>query len=105
MTWEDILKTDETPDELFGAFFNLAEKIENIVTTVDGFVMDLQRTATQINKYHGIPELEDEFWMASNEIIELSDFYNSDYMQKIERAVGRLRQLIEDRDDIRLLDD
>ena len=102
--WFDILKTDEKPDELFGAFFNLAEQMEEVVHTVDSFVMDLQQTATQINKYHGIPELEDEFWMASNEIIELSDFYNSDYMQKIERAVGALKQLIEDRDN-RLLDD
>ena len=104
MSWEDIIKTDEKPDELFGVFFNLAEKMENVVHTVDSFVMDLQKTATQINKYHGIPELEDDFWMATNEIIELRDFYSSDYMQKIESAVYALKQLIEERDE-RLLDD
>ena len=104
MIWEDIIKTDEKPDELFGAFFNLAEKMEDVVHTVDCFVMDLQKTAEKINKYHGIPELEDEFWMAAHEITDLPDFYNSGYMQKIDRAVYALKQLIEDRDK-RLLDD
>lgn len=99
MSWEDIIKTDEKPDELFGAFFNLAEQMEDVVHTVDYFVMQLQKTATKINKYHGIPELDDEFFMATNEIIELSDFYNSGYMQKIESAVYELKQLIEKRDE------
>lgn len=99
MSWEDIIKTDEKPDELFGVFFNLAEQMEDVVHTVDSFVMQLQKTATKINKYHGIPELDDEFYMATNEIIELSDFYNSDYMQKIESAVYELKQLIEKRDE------
>lgn len=74
MSWEDILKVDsydEMPfDEMSEKFRALVNDLDTAVERYEGAINSLQWDAEKMQDLMDIPELQDDWWMAMNNIVE-----------------------------------
>ena len=108
MSWEDILKVDsydEMPfDEMSEKFRALVNDLDTAVERYEGAINSLQWDAEKMQDLMDIPELQDDWWMAMNNIVEEKTYDAREISERLYEHIREIERILKEREN-KLLDD
>tara|TARA_R100000808_G_C2129225_1_gene138768 strand:- start:350 stop:679 length:330 start_codon:yes stop_codon:yes gene_type:complete len=103
MSWEGILKIDsydEMPfDEISEKFRALVNDLDTAVVNYEDRISDIQSAAEKMQDLMDIPELQDNWWMAMNNIIEEKTFNAKEVSERLYKHIREIERLLKERED------
>ena len=108
MSWEDILKVDsydEMPfDEMSEKFRALVNDLDTAVERYEGAINSLQWDAEKMQDLMDIPELQDDWWIAMNNIVEEKTYDAREISERLYEHIREIERILKEREN-KLLDD
>ena len=108
MSWENILKVDsydEMPfDEISEKFRALVNDLDTAVVNYEYRISDIQDAAEKMQDLMDIPELQDAWWEAVNNIVEEKTYDAREVSERLYKHIREIERILKYRED-KLLDD
>tara|TARA_R100000742_G_C4224384_1_gene47349 strand:+ start:273 stop:602 length:330 start_codon:yes stop_codon:yes gene_type:complete len=109
MSWENILKVDlydEMPfDEISEKFKELVNELDVSVVNYEDTISSIQNAAEKMQDLMDIPELQDAWWTAFNNIVEEKTYDAREVSERLYTHIREIERILKEREDKLLEDD